>query len=722
MTAERRATFFQQTPISMVALGQDDLDQMNVGNLEELHHFVPNLNIGGDVRGGNSFPLFMIRGVGQASGTASLERGVGLYIDDVYYPRTPGSMIHLLDLNRLEVVRGPQGTLFGRNTTGGAIRYISNAPLDTFEGYVKTSFGSLGQADLQAVVNLPFHEKISGRFHAYGTRSESYVDLSGVDRQLDDEEESLFGGSLQFRPSRNLTVDVRYSKVDIDSPMVPVDILAIDAPEARGGPGDVFLRGLNEALLSAGEPALVDNDPRFVLDDPFLANGRCFVKDNVNTGTGVDFCEYRQLLDYQTVSVDTRWDFGLSSSLRSLTAVIDGTSSTNYDLTGLGTHSVERVGALDSFSQEFQLSGVTDRVNWVGGLFYFEESPDETTEVRFLRSDGSCCQEAPTDRELSTESIGVFAQVTYRHSDRLGLTGGLRYSQDDKSAVLDLRNENVLPLTGEETWDSVDYRATVDYRFSDLVMAYVTSSKGFKSGGFSTTTNIGRDGGGSLFTYDPETVINNEIGIRSQWLGKKLLLNATVYHMNFDDLVTTNTLGISENAGEVEITGFELDFAWAASSRFQIKGSVGNTGLEFKSLNDDADLLIRDTCVDRRNPTFETCEVLDLPRAPEWTTSLEAQWLWPLANQGLVRFTASYGFTDALETTDQSFAAFRVAAYELVNFRVQYDDPKGRYWLALAATNILDEEYYTSAVRRQGTDTALPGQPAQIALVFSRNF
>lgn len=717
VTAERRATFFQETPISMVALGPDDLDQMNVDGLKDLHYFVPNFNIGGDVRGGEAFPLFMIRGVGQAAGSAGLERGVGLYVDDVYYPRTSGSLLRMLDLNRLEVLRGPQGTLFGRNTTGGAVRYISNPPSDQFEGYIRSTAGTLGRVDLQGVVNYPFSERTQGRLHFFSGRSDSYIDYVGEDA-LDTEKELVVGGVLRFQPSYDATIDFRFSHVDIEGPMVPQDVLGFRI--------DFFTLGMARVLADAGESPLVADDPRFVLEDPFLANGRCFLVNpqGLQFPAPNDLCDYRRTQKYTTASLDIHWDFHPSVSFRSLTAVIDGTNDVNFDFSGLNKGSFQVDGSLDSFSQEFQFSGATNKLDWIAGLFYFRETPDEFRLERTLSFFGVCCGEQASQRDYKTESFGLFGQATYRISDRLNFTGGLRYSRDDKTLdVVNLLDPDN-PVAADDSWDSIDYRATLDFDLADDVMVFATLSKGFKSGGFSVSSLTF---GGQTFTiltpYDPEEVINHELGLRSQWLDDRIRLNLTGYLMKYENLVTANPLGFSANGGDVDITGFELDAAMSVTPRFQVMGSIGHSSLDVKRLADFSELFLTSTCEDPFNPTLETCDVLDLPRAPEWTYALEAQWIQPLANSGLLRTTATYGYTSELQTSNQASTSLRLDDYALVNLRVQYDDPKGRFAIGLEGTNVTDEVYYTSGVSLFGSSqTAVPGRPQEWGLDVRFNF
>ncbi len=152
VTAERRTESLQSTPLSIVAFTGENLESANIRNIEDLQAFLPNVSIGGSVPIGNSAPNFSIRGIGQTSGRANNEKGVGLYVDDIYYPRATGAIINLLDVERIEVLRGPQGTLFGRNTIGGAIRYISNKPTDQLEGRLTATYGEFDRSDIEGLV------------------------------------------------------------------------------------------------------------------------------------------------------------------------------------------------------------------------------------------------------------------------------------------------------------------------------------------------------------------------------------------------------------------------------------------------------------------------------------------------------------------------------------------------------------------------------------------
>lgn len=732
VTAERRATFFQETPLSIVAFGADDLEQMNADGIDSLQHFLPNVSIGGDFEGGDTQPLFMIRGIGQSAGRSAVERGVGLYIDDVYYPRTTATLFQMLDVERLEVLRGPQGTLFGRNTTGGAIRYMTRKPTDQFEGYVQTTGGSLGRADLQSAINVPFHDKVQGRFQVGVYKRDGYVDLTHRDDERGDMDDTVLRGMLRFLPSSNLTVDLSVTRIDTEDFGPPLHISGLDPNQFQTG-------AVSQQLLANGEPPLVVNDPRFVDDDRFELNGRCFQENNVLGlfDDDFDYCDKSRSQDLSTFALDLTWDTS-PVTLRSLTAVIDGETNADSDWGGLGTQSFRRTATLDSLSQEVQLSGLTERVAWVGGVYYFRETPVEFDPGRFLAPFGPCCIGLDKFRDIETESLGVFGQATFDLSPKANFTGGLRYSRDDKSIDLqrsDVDNNRVFSAADE--WDALDYRLTLDYRFTDDVMGYATTAKGYKSGGFNDNvdTNAPRNENSGLTSYDPETVVNYEIGLRSEWFRNQVRFNLTGFFMNYEDLIlstpiftgglnTTPFITLS-NAGDVDLHGFEMDFAWVASRRLQFKGSLANTSHSYRSLADGSALFIVSTCSNPATPTFATCEAQDLARAPEWTYSLSGRWSLNLANRGLLRTTLTYGFTDELETNNSANNSLRLEEYEVVNLRAQYDDPHGRFSLALFGNNLADEQYDTAGanfVQFFGVIQSAPGRPREWGVDLTFHF
>jgi iron complex outermembrane receptor protein len=535
VTSERVSFTEQEVPTSLTAFDAGDLAELGAGDFKDLSQFVPNLTIGGAVPFGESVPLFSIRGISTASGRISAEPGVGVYIDDLYYPRTMGSLLKLFDVETVEVTRGPQGTLFGRNSTAGTVQYAVKAPEPEFSARISGTYGTSNRADLSAMVNVPLGDMLALRVNAGTWNRDGYIDVLDRDgNRIHDSgntDETAFRAALKFDPTEKLSIDVAYTRAKskgISPASIITDFSVSDGPINAVNSGDVIpfdddslspqIRGLQVYLDNNGLPPLVAQDPRFVSPSDDVRLFTCYL-DQAGPIEGDyipadELCTLKDDIESEVISWKLAYDLSDSFSLKYVGGIIDGDYDTRNILFG-NLYNRINVTEVESQSHELVLNYTDDKVKALAGVYYFKEDPFEHTGDRaYLRFGPPFLQgtvEAPeefVDAEVKTKA--VFANLVYDFTDKFSLTVGARYSEDEKKTVIgfydavtgganeepiaedypganyDWDGDGVVDaFTNSATFDSFDWRVSARYFLEADKMLYATVSTGFKGGGFS---------------------------------------------------------------------------------------------------------------------------------------------------------------------------------------------------------------------------------------------
>jgi iron complex outermembrane recepter protein len=741
VTAERRETSLQQTPISIVAFTAESMETKGIETFEDVASFTPNLDIKGSRGSGDVSPTYQVRGL-SGGGGATGERAVGMYIDGVYMPRTTGPFMSVLDIERIEILRGPQGTLFGRNSTGGAIRVFTKQPGPEREAYVKVGVGDFDRLDISGAFNIPLTDKIFLRGQAASMSQDGYVtrgsqDLGSVDDTI---------GRLQvaIEASEKLRLTLGLSSWDSESDGNPQDLATFDMlPNLNfeGGQAD----WVEDWLVGAGQaPIDPNNDPRIVLDSYTMPDW-CFI-DDVDPDWDAA-CEQwnRGKLDQFDARVD--WDIADNLSLTSITGLSSFDSSGVTDWVMLGQELRPSHVESDVVYQELQLntSFADGALELVAGISYFQE--DSLSDgVRLERTGSSVYPDQPngntfvpgsgpngvrrlddTTTSQDAESWGLFANLTWNVTDRLAITPGVRFSDDEKSAVLTRRNTDEWTaavgtsstMTAGTSESETDYRFTVDYDIGDNHMVYVTSSKSFRAGAGVTLPmgGIPQDptalqaewNAAPPFTL-PESVENNEIGARTEWVDGRVRVNLTYYDMVYGDrqapaavLDPSSPTGFFItvlDSGDVDLDGFELDGQVALTDRLLLDFSAGTV-----------DYRVHDVCQNNGEFIF--------PGPVEESYTLGVNWSRDLSSGKRLSWALSYAYVGAQETHPGSAGVenlncpspvsgwftdsrYRNPDYALLNGRVSFASQGGQWVVTLFGNNLTDEVYANYASRFGG--------------------
>jgi iron complex outermembrane receptor protein len=695
VTATKRAESIQDVPISISAYSGDFLENSDIRTLQDLSLYAPNFTMAYSSQATNA--RIFIRGVGSV-GNSGIETSVGVFVDGVYYPR-PGSVIgNLLDIETAEVLRGPQGTLFGRNTAAGALNLTTRDPSDEFEGYLQAGVGDFGAFSLEGVVNTPFSEKLAGRFAA------KYAERDGYGFN------SLTGVEIGERDDLTLR-----AKLGIDFTDNVYGTLTLDYNEVNSG-GQVM-----ELLPETASPV-------------FDGNMAALFGEPVSTSDGYDQVVNQ---DHQDSLEDEQWGIALDlefaagdHTIRSITAFRDWEANNRESALRIPGDMFPRSHnyTTETISQELQLLSPTDQAfTYVLGLFYYEEDYDIDEDfdagvdgcipvvlaVTMSLPTAQAClamsQFPATDSDYtqSLTSTAAFAQATYNFTERFSMTFGGRYTDDSKDAAFVQTTPNAilggLFRTAESVPDlsSDDSASTwlvnASFHPTDDVMLFGTVSTGFKGGGFNSggaNAVLGRD----RRIFGEETSTNYELGVKSRLAGGKATLNVTLYHTELDDFQDRSFDGLSfitRNAGKRTQQGFEADFILNPVESLTLFGGLSYLDAEFDSFDDasplpgnemspDPDLSAPD--LGGRTPHF----------SPEWQGSLVAEWRAAIGSGNLEWFLRPeytyVGEQNIGGNTNLNPQSIQ-DAYGLVNLRLGIGAADGRWQLTAYGKNLSDEGY-----------------------------
>ena len=691
VTARKREESLQNAPISITAFSGQDLERRNITGLADIGQITPNLvfNSSAPISGNSSTASVFIRGIGQNDYTLVTEPGVGIYIDGVYRARSVGGALDLVDVERIEVLRGPQGTLFGRNTIGGAISITSQKPDEELAGRIQLTVGKDQLTDLKGKLNLPLGDSVFSSFAISSRKRDGFVKNVQNGLDLGDDDSLSARAALRWLASDKVSVDFSLDATKERENGAASFAVAADGLSPLGAANNVVFLG---ALGCAPPPGPIGNTNCF--NSQWVTDGQ-----RISNGTHPQYSE----LDIWGAGMTIEWELSENLSFRSITSYRDLDSSFSQDadnspvLQDHITHEYEQ----DQFSQELQLLGsfMDDRMKTVLGIYYFEEEGKDINVVSFpvvlLSSGGS----------IDNESKAIFGQITYDITDALSMTLGLRYTEDKKvflpdQFVLDPRlsaapppagfayvpGTRMLPFEEVETdIDEITPMLNVAYNLSEATMLYATYSEGYKSGGYDQRV-FPRTSDFTAPSFEPEFVESFELGMKYKSDDNRFRANGSMFFMDYTDLqiavVNNNVDVITRNAGEAEIKGFELELAFIPADNWMLEGSLGYTDAEYTSLSAGA----IQAGLSRDN---------ELVNTPEWSLSAAISYTQPLESGASLslRLDGSHRSEVFFDITNTQVIAQDDVS--LVNFSVNYRST-GAWDLGAGITNLGDEEYHVS--------------------------
>jgi len=711
VTARRVQENLQDTPISVSAFTGEMLERREITSTADIDDATPSLQFApvAPLTGNSAAAQVFIRGIGQTDATAGVDPGVGIYIDDVYMGSSVGGVMDFRDIAGIQVLRGPQGTLFGRNTIGGAILLTTQSPGTEFGGNFKVSGGTDNLREAQLAVNIPFGDQLTSRW-TFGTRiQDGYVHRLSDGRDLGDVNTFTMTGKIRWEPNSAFTAELRGDYTHSDENGAPLVFAAIN--EASAFPRSVSFAAGCPGMVSVGTPVPMIDDARCANDfynaGPYANNGTFPVTSQL-TGWGA--------------SALLEWEVNDTITLKSITAyrTLDWAGSRDADNTPFPIlHTLYRSHG-DQLSQEFQALYSTDRVTGVAGLFFYRQNVDDFLRVTLSPPPSPHGTTDSNDNDVRNHNWAAFTQWTFDATDALSLTAGIRYTDETKGSRPDqynLSNPAVLYLPVElyeRNFTATTGSLSAQYRWSPALMTYASWSQGFKSGGFNSRFN-GVVPAHVPPPFNPEKANTVEVGVKID-AGGVLRLNADVFSTAYDDLQFTYRVGTAPylfNAGEATIKGAEVEFTYIPTPSLAIEGG-------FSYLDDSIDkvstIVGAVTAVSTRS---------QLPYTPTWQGNVSIAYTMDLENgmtlipRAEVVYTGSQFFdagnTPQIAQTDNITRLNVGVALENDDWRLQ-----------LSAKNVTDEIYpvagNSSLATSAGYAEVAYNRGREITLSFSKSF
>jgi iron complex outermembrane receptor protein len=741
VTARRREESLQDTPVAVTVITGRQLEAMHITGTTDLDKVVPNLQFHsyGTLTGNNSAAQVFIRGIGQTDATPAVDPGVGLYIDDVYMGRSVGGAMEMRDIAATQVLRGPQGTLFGRNTIGGAVLLTTNGPGESAGNTVRASIGEDNLIDAFGAFDIFDNGQWSARASGGIRKRDGYVTRAFDNIDLGDEN-SLNGQiALRFRPSDNLSFTLR----------------ADGARENENGSPFVF-HSMNEAALfvgvgsiNAGCPNILDGMPPPTLvgplDDPRCGNDAQYLGPFTNGGTATVFSELRN----RGASLVATWDISDNLTLKSITAdrTLRWAGARDADNTPLLVLHTNYRSRSEQFSQELQAVYNSEKLDGVVGLYYFDEDSFDRLLVPISNPGTSY----DTQRvSLGSKAKAAFTEWTYAVNDRLSATAGLRYTRENKS--LQATMFNVSPATAPEPatlptalcpfngapatqtgclflstdpfkrkFSATTASGSVQYRWNDAVMTYLSYSEGFKSGGFNQRYNAAPPDNEPI-DFGAETATSYEFGVKMNPL-PGLRVNAAVFTTKYDNIQMTYRLGVVPllfNAGKASIDGGELEVSWSPTQRLHIDASAGYLDSGFDSITPPPPFGVV-------TPTATANLDSRLPFTPDWTTHLGISYEFSIPNGWTLTPRLDSSFTGAqFFDAGNSVEIAQNGGVTLWNAAVALESPDARWRIALNAQNLGNKLYPVAGTSSLSTSSGYAeivyARPRALSLTASYGF
>lgn len=638
VTAQKREQNLQDVALAVTAVTADDLEKRGFKNVSDLQFSVPGLTVGESITGA---PNITMRGIGIENVFAGGDPGVPLHIDGHYIQSASYMLRDFLDVERVEVLRGPQGTLYGRNAIGGNVNIISKRPTEHVEGQLSVDLGSYNKRLVQGVLSGGLTDSIRGRLVVSDEKRDGFTEnistLGGKD--LDDSDYTSARATLEVDVSDNILATIGLYYFD-DASIAPTVRMIDPYPDSL--PGFVNYFELNGAGIN---PTVLD--PRKVkMND---------VGQPTNEGKGI--------------SADFDFTFD-NFTLRSLSSFNDShqTTKTDDDSSDVVTAANgDSILAFETFSQEFQLVSANDSsLSWVAGVFYYTEDSEWN---KFFIWDNLFVAGGPRenfrfDTILDSSSLGVYGQLDYAINDKIEIVFGLRYNDDEKDIVSEVTLESLglispdgtpLVFTNEGAWSEISGKIGLNYSVTDEIMAYLSYSTGYKAGGYNSAFAT---------IYDPETVAATELGIKSTWLDGHAKTNITVFHYDYEDVqeFKVNEDGTSAiiNAAEAIQWGVEIEQAFRMQSGLQIDFSLAYLDAEFDEF---------DTVDDVFNTELGLQDLSgnSLARSPKWKAYIGVQNEWMLQENGSVTVRIDSSWSAKQYSTHFNRASDVISGYSRVN-------------------------------------------------------
>jgi iron complex outermembrane receptor protein len=709
VTARKVSENLQDVPVSVTAFTAGSLEKNGITNVSQIGEYTPGLVIDftSPISGSTASVSTFIRGIGQSDFLLTIDPGVGIYVDGVYVARSVGGLVDLLNVERIEVLKGPQGTLFGRNTIGGAISIVSQKPGDEFAFKGEATIGRYNRRDLRLTVDVPLIED-----KLLSSLSFSMKNRDGYAHRIPFT--GPHAGDIQYLPAARQNSDelgnennqsvkgifLLKASEDLEATLI------VDATRTRESspasklfnvyPGATQLSGLYDACIAGLAPLSmcgpahnlnVDADPdndrtpydgRFITNDPFTTYA-----------TGPNFSD----LDLFGISLTMDYQLSDVVALKSITAyrelsALFGRDGDNSPLTM--DHTSNRYNH-KQFTQEFQLSGLAfdSRLKWLTGLYYFQEKGRDNV---FVPLGGLPFLNLDELNLVKNTSYAAYGQATYNLTEALSFTAGLRYTKETKRYT-PIHKELVsgvllIPdVQARQKFTDTSPRFGVEYRWNENLFTYVSASRGFKSGGFTGRTV---DPQPAARPFKPEKVWAYEVGFKSNLLDDRIRFNGAAFYTDYSDLQVVNQEGITPitvNAGKARIKGVESELVALLFEGLRLTGNLAYTDAKYREISDP----------------FATINVNSkFANTPKWSSNVALDYTYDLESGASVNFHGDWSYNSKIYNNAENTPALTQPGVHLFNASLTYAHKDDHWQLTFGGRNLSNKLYIVSGFDQPG--------------------
>jgi len=709
VSSQRREELLQQVPITVNSFNADFLTTIGAQSLADLENFSPALEVDND---STTQPRFKIRGIGTTDFGIGTDPAVSIYQDNVYIGRSGNALLQFTDIERVEVLKGPQGALFGRNSAAGVIHVITKQPNNELSGSLRTRFGNDDKRLVEAVVNTPLIDnQLLLRVNGIFNQRDGFVDNADGGKDFSDEDYQAARANLLWHitEATRLNYVFEFNHVDQQGPTaIGLHSTLSPSPGNLSGP-------ISNDVISSQEK-------------------RYFFAHSLNFEHQFSFATMRSISSYRQFNTHNRED---EDGIGKKFAYLDS----------------DNIEGNQQFSQEIRFNGISKHFDWITGLNYAYEKGDQETKIStysnainalFLGSLPLAPSPANTPlpdnliwnesmkNKLSAQSFSAFADINWAINEQLKLTYGIRYTHDKKSFSWKNLSNNILPanadlffpassyplsqknrwLDSKKSWDDISSRAVISYQWNDQLMTFFTYSQGYKAGGFNTQQ--------LLSSFEPETVENFEGGIKSSWFNQKLLFNASIFHYlyeNKQDISFEQQGGLGQfitRTGNAKAHGGELELRWLPVDNLQLGANYGYL---------DANWTKR--TVNAVNYNTSSSQLIDLAgqalTTPRHHASVTLDYELALQQFSSLAFHIDHSYTSKRQFTPADADYYfnyknRDAAHHYTNLRMSWHDRKKHWQVAVWGENVFDNTYSSHVIPVSalalGTPYVRPDKPA----------
>ena len=754
VTAEFRTEKLQEIPLAITAVNADTMEQRNMTNLIDIANVAPNVTMFENSAAYGKTNAAFIRGIGQGDfNLAAGEPGVGIYIDDVYFATTLGSAFDLYDLDSVEILRGPQGTLEGKNSIGGAINMHSKKPTGDNSGYVDVTVGDFSRRDIKAAYDMTVTDGLFLRVSAYEQYRAGYVTRA-----------NYACATGQPSAGQGIVTNSQGYQVNTDAP----DYLQGNVPNQLGGncaigtEGGIDVRGARAQLRWIINDKMENNFTGYVVDDNSQAAAETLVATEPSQIAAFNsylLGKYGQQFDNRFISknfyttysnfydLDLQesipntnsmhqwgfsdvydWDITAKMHLKSITAFLGYWTDFSDDQSNSPLPLAWAYNLVDhqQFTQEFRLTGKAlpdDQLEWATGAFYFHGTSLNRGQIN-VAIDGLNFQQ---DSPAIDQNEAVFLQGTEHVTDKLDLTAGVRETHEDKEYTYQSFFGRAGPYGVE--YSHTDWKVSLAYKLTSDVLAYATVSTGFRGGGFDPRPFAVSQ----IEEFQPEKLTEYEVGLKSDWFDHRLRANVAAYYGDYKNIQFNAQKildGIPDpgifNVGGANISGYEVEISARPVGALTIDASMGYTAFFYKDLgtNVGCGAFANPTaaanafqCV-AGNPTYSDYPV----GQPKLKANVGIAYAFNVPGGSSVtpRIDITYQSEVFADVTNNVPDAAIMPSRTLMNGRVQWDAANGKWSVAFLGTNLTNKEYYVSLFDlrpfQEGMELGQPGAPREWAV------